>query len=160
MGTVPNKVELHPYRVEDETWIALPSSIDGRAQPVLDPENAPFWNGLREEHVVFQRCTACRRYTHFPVGGCQWCGGPVVAEAVPAEDCVGTINTFTVCYLDFGPGMETPYVAAIVNPRCEPEIQLMTNLVNCRVADLREGLNVRPVFAHGTERALLFYEPC
>lgn len=152
-------VEQDPFRIEDDTWIGMPSSVEDRGAPALDPESSPFWEGLRSSEIVFQRCTSCRRYTHFPVGGCQWCGGQVVFETVPNADMVATVDTFAACYLEFGPGMEVPYLAAIVNPACEPEIHLMTNLVNVRICDVRAGMRVRPRFVHGAERSLLFYEP-
>jgi uncharacterized OB-fold protein len=145
-----------PFRFEDDTWIGLPTTISGRSRPGDPHESAVYWEGLREDRVRFQRCTVCRRFTHYPTGGCQWCGGDVAYEDV---DATATVNTWTASFLEFGPGMEPPYLVAIVNPDCEPELQLMTNLVNCRISDVRVGMRVRPVIVHDDERALLFYEP-
>jgi uncharacterized protein len=74
-------------------------------------------------------------------------------------DARATVNTWTLSLLEFGPGLETPYVVAIVNPNCEPGIQLMTNLVRCRVSDIRIGMPVKPLIVRDADRALLFYEP-
>ncbi|MBV9662105.1 MAG: OB-fold domain-containing protein [Acidimicrobiales bacterium] len=154
--TRPREISVDPYRLEDDTWIDLPSSIEGRSRPGAPQESEQFWQSLRDGEVSFQRCTECRRYTHYPVGGCQWCGGPLRYEVVDGR---ATVNTWTLCLLEFGPGMETPYLAAIVNPVCEPELQLMTNLVRCRVSDVRIGMTVKPVIFNDDQRALLFYEP-
>jgi uncharacterized OB-fold protein len=152
----PRAIESDPYRFEDDTWLAPPTSIEGRARPGNPQHSAAFWDGLVEDRIVFQRCTACRRYTHYPVGACEWCGD----STEPAEvDGRAVVNTWTLALLEFGPGMETPYVTAIVNPDCEPGIQLMTNLVNVRVADIRIGMRVRPLIVHDADRALLLYEP-
>jgi uncharacterized protein len=152
----PDGVSAGPYRLEDDTWLAPPSSIERRARPGNPQESAAFWSGLVEDRIVFQRCVSCRRYTHYPVGGCQWCGGVTEPDEV---DGLATLNTWTLALLEFGPGMETPYVTAIVNPDCEPEIQLMTNLVNVRVCDIRIGMRVRPLIVHDSTRALLLYQP-
>jgi uncharacterized OB-fold protein len=153
----PSKaVETSPFRLDDPTWIGLPASVDERAIAAAPVESAPYWDGLVEGIVRFQRCTSCRRYTHSPIGGCQWCGGPVVYEQV---DPRGTVSTWTLAFLEFGPGMEPPYVTAIVSPDVEPELQLMTNLVNVRVSDIRIGMAVVPKIMHGEDRALLFFEP-
>jgi uncharacterized OB-fold protein len=152
----PLEVLTDPYRFEDDTWIDVPSSISGRARPGAPQESAEHWAGLMRDEILFQRCERCSRYTHYPVGGCQWCGGPVHFEQVDGR---ATINTWTLSLLEFGPGMETPYLVAIVNPDCERDIQLMTSLVRCRVSDVRIGMAVTPLIVRDTDRALLFYEP-
>lgn len=155
---LPRSIRLDPYRFEDPTWLPVPGpeALAARARPAEPKESAPFWAGLTEGRVLFQQCATCRRYTHFPVGGCQWCGGDVDVVEV---DAAATVNTFAPCYLEFGPGLEVPYVAAIVNPICEPGIQLMTNLVNCRISYVRIGMAVTPLIVSGDAGALLFYEP-
>jgi uncharacterized OB-fold protein len=55
--------------------------------------------------------------------------------------------------------MPVPYCVAIVNPACEPHIQLMTNIVNCRISDIRIGMPVTPVIVRDGDVALLFYQP-
>ena len=152
----PRKIILEPYRFEDDTWIDIPHSIADRSRPGLPQESEHYWQGLRSGNIQFQRCTVCRRYTHYPTGGCQWCGGPLLYEEVDAR---ATVNTWTLSLLQFGPGMETPYLTAIVNPLCEPELQVMTNLVRCRVSDVRLGMPVKPLIVSDENRSLLFYEP-
>jgi hypothetical protein len=157
-GALPRSISVDPYRFEDPTYIPVPTgeAVDRRARPAEPKESAPFWAGLAEGRVLFQRCLACRRYTHYPAGGCQWCGGEVRAEEVGAR---AVVNTFTPCYLEFGPGLDVPYLAAIVNPDCEPELQVMTNLVDCRIGDVRIGMPVEPLIVYGESGALLFYKP-
>jgi uncharacterized OB-fold protein len=152
----PRVVEVGPYRFEDDSWIGMPQSLDERARAALPTESATFWRALEEGVVQFQRCRACNRYTFFPAGGCQWCGGDLVYETVDAR---ATLNTWTLSMLGFGPGMETPYITAIVNPDVEPELQVMTNLVNVRVCDIRIGMPLVPRVVARRDGALLFYEP-
>ena len=156
MSDRPRTVTPDPYHFEDDTWLDLPSSIAGRSRPGNPQECDPFWEALKQDKVALQRCDICHRYTYYPTGGCQWCGGPLRYEDV---DVTATVNTWTMSMLEFGPGLETPYVVAIVNPECEPGLQVMTNLVNCRVSDIRIGMRVKPLIVHDEDRALLFYEP-
>ena len=155
-GPLPRAIAQDPYRFEDDTWLEVPKRIAERARPAHPTESATFWNGLREGVIRFDRCLACRRYTHFPVGGCQWCGGAVEAAVVDGH---ATVNTFAPSYLEFGPGMPSPYCMAIVNPDCEPGLQLMTNLVGCRISDIRIGMPVSPLIVRDGDRALLFHQP-
>jgi uncharacterized OB-fold protein len=154
--TRPRATSAGPFRFEDDTWLDVPTTIAHRARPGAPAESAPFWDALKDDVIRLQRCVVCRRYTHYPAGGCQWCGGAVEYEQV---DGAATVNTWTMCFVEFGPGMETPYVTAIVNPDCEPGLQIMTNLVNVRVSDIRIGMQVRPRIVHDESRALLLYEP-
>jgi uncharacterized OB-fold protein len=156
MTSTPRAVRHDPYGFDDDAWLGLPSQIADRARPARPVESAGFWAGLRSGQILFDRCVECRRYTHYPVGRCQWCGNAVQPEEVDGH---ATVNTFAPCYLDFAPGMPVPYCVAIVNPVCEPHIQLMTNIVNCRISDIRIDMPVTPVIVRDGDVALLFYQP-
>ncbi|MGE3621095.1 MAG: Zn-ribbon domain-containing OB-fold protein [Acidimicrobiia bacterium] len=152
----PLAMSTGPYRLDDDTWLDPPTSIDGRARPGAPQESAAFWAALDRDVLLLPQCDACGRFTYFPGGGCQWCGGTVHDAPVDGR---GVVNTWTLSLLEFGPGMEVPYVTALVNPLCEPGLQIMTNLVRCRVSDIRIGMAVRPWIVHGSSRSLLLYEP-
>lgn len=155
--TPPAKVEVRPLRVEDDTWLPLPDDISARAQPIPSAESEAFWQGLAAERIVLQCCLECGKYTHFPVPGCASCGSPR-REARPV-DGEWTVYTFSVCYLEFGPGTTSPYVVAHVELSAQPGLRIVTNLVNCRIADIRIGMRVRPRFVMGGTGALVFFEP-
>lgn len=154
--STPRAVNQGPYRFDDDTWLEVPTQIADRARPVRPTESAGFWAGLGRGQILFDRCVECRRYTHYPVGHCQWCGNSVDPEEVSGH---ATVNTFAPCYMDFAPGMPVPYCVAIVNPLCEPGIQLMTNIVNCRISEVWIGMPVVPVIVRDGDTALLFYQP-
>jgi hypothetical protein len=56
-------------------------------------------------------------------------------------------------------GLDTPYIGAVVNPLVEPELQIATNIVDCRISEVRCALPVSPVFVSDGELTLLFYTP-
>ena len=124
---------------------------------MVTPESEPFWDGLARGEIVLLHCRSCTRWTYLAGPGCQWCGSPdIVPEAVDGH---GDLYTFTVCYVEYGPGLETPYVVGVVAPDCEPEIRIVTNVVGCRVRDVRIGAAMTPVIVATDSGHLLFYRP-
>lgn len=55
--------------------------------------------------------------------------------------------------------METPYVVGVIAPDCEPEIRIITNVIGCRVRDVRIGATMTPVIVPSNFGHLLFYRP-
>jgi len=152
----PDRVTLPP-RVDDDFQLLVPARIAERAVPQPSPESEAYWAGLSRNELVLDRCSACKRYSHYPTGGCSWCGA---AGTVPAVvSATGTVYSFTVSQLEFGPGMLSPYVVVAVEPDCQPGVKLLGNLVGCRIRDAVIGLPVRGVFTHDGDRSLLFWEP-
>jgi uncharacterized OB-fold protein len=143
--------------IDDDYELRVPDAALGRAAPVATPESEPFWSGLARGEIVLLRCGACARFTYLAEPGCPWCGA---ADVTPeAVDGRGMLYSFTVCYTEFGPGMETPYVIGIVSPACEPEVRIVTNIVGCRVRDVRIGAEVSPMIVPTESGHLLFYRP-
>jgi uncharacterized OB-fold protein len=60
--------------------------------PNIDELSAPFWEALRQHHVVVQRCPACGRQRFPRLPSCPYCGtvGGVDAEI----DGTGTVYSF------------------------------------------------------------------
>jgi uncharacterized OB-fold protein len=141
--------------IDDDHELTVPTAALGRAVPVATPESAPFWTGLARGEIVLLRCHSCTRLTYLASPGCPWCGGADVAPE--AVDGTGTLYSFTVCYTEFGPGLEAPYVVGIVAPTCEPEVRIVTNIVGCRVRDVRMGAAVTPCIVPTESGHLLLY---
>jgi uncharacterized OB-fold protein len=141
----------------DDHELPVPAMVSGRAVPMVTSETAPFWEGLARGEIVLQRCGSCRRWNALPAAGCPWCGSPDVTYEV--VDGRGELYSFSACYTEFGPGMQTPYVVGIVAPDCEPQIRIVTNVVGCRVRDVRIGARMCPVVVPSDSGHLLFYRP-
>jgi uncharacterized OB-fold protein len=152
-----DRVTAGAVTVDDPTFMTLPASVSDRAVPAHTQESEAFWQGLREDRLIFARCNTCTRYSHYPVAGCTWCGSPDqrYEEVSPS----GSVYSYTVCSLPFGPGLSAPYVVAAIEPECQPGIKLITNIVNCRINQLHIGLPVSGVFFHEEPHHLLFFEP-
>lgn len=71
----------------------------------------------------------------------------------------GTVLTYTVNRQVWEPGLEAPYVIAIVAIDEQPGLRLTTNIVNCDVADVWIGMRVRVLFEHCEDVWLPLFEP-
>jgi uncharacterized OB-fold protein len=152
----PLRVELHPVRVEDETWLSAPATTDGRTLPVVTAESEPFWKGLSDNRLIMMRCDNCMRYTYYPVAGCVNCGSD---QLRPSEvDGRGTVYSFTVCYLEYGSGMQVPYVAAYVELGVQAGLRMIANIVNCKISEVFIGMPVLMMVIDGPQ-PLPFFEP-
>jgi uncharacterized OB-fold protein len=143
-------------RVPDNTFLPVPENTNGRTLPGITPESKSFWDGFGEGQLVLLRCGSCRQLVHYPVAGCVHCGG---ADLVPeAVDSAGALYSFTVCYLEFGAGMQAPYVVGHIELAVQPGLRLITNVVNCRIRDVYIGMPLEMVVVPG-EQPLPFYQP-
>ena len=115
-----------------------------RLQPLVNEENEHFWLGGKEGELRFLACTACDTYIHPPAPVCPAClGRESEARAVSGR---AEVHTFTVNHHPWVPGFDPPYVVAIVEMVEQEGLRLMTNIVNCEIADVEIGMPVKVLF--------------
>ena len=127
-----------------------------RVLPRLDPENRFFWTSGADGKLRFMRCQECATFIHPPRPVCRQCLSEKVApETVPGT---GTIDTFTINYQEWRPGLEVPYAIARVAIDGAPGVYLTTNIVGCRVESVQIGDRVRAKFEQHGEIYLPLFE--
>jgi uncharacterized OB-fold protein len=127
-----------------------------RVLPRLDAENRFFWTGGADGKLRLLRCQACATFIHPPRPVCRKCLSENVApEPLPGT---GTVDTFTVNYQEWRPGLETPYVIARVAIDGAPGVYLTTNIVGCPVDAVDIGDRVRVRFEQQGEIYLPLFE--
>ena len=132
-------------------------AIPHRHLPAITPENAFFWRAGEHGVLRFMRCQACGRYIHPPMPICRVCKSRNVRdEAVSGK---AHVLTYTVNRHVWEPGLEAPYVLAIVGIVEEEGVRLTTNIVNCALEEVRIGLAVRVVFERHQDVWLPLFEP-
>ena len=100
----------------------------------------------RSGKLVLLRCRDCGYYLHPPIPVCPRDGSKNLApEAVSGR---ATLATYTVNHHPWIPGLELPYVVALVEIVEQPELRLTTNLVGCALEEIRPGMAVRVLFRH------------
>ena len=120
-----------------------------KPRPVPTPTSQPFWDALRDERIVMQRCDACQGWVHYPRTRCSHCLSDRLAWHELAG--TGTVYTFSVArqptmaqFVD-----ETPQVIAVVELDGGPRVT--TNIVDVDADEVAVGQRVRPKFDHGDD---------
>ena len=127
-----------------------------RILPRLDAENRFFWTSGADGVLRLLRCQACATFIHPPRAVCRKCLSENVAPEPVAG--TGTVDTFTINYQEWRPGLETPYVIARVAIDGAPGVYLTTNIVGCPVDAVDIGDRVRVRFEQQGEIYLPLFE--
>jgi uncharacterized OB-fold protein len=127
-----------------------------RVLPRLDAENRFFWTGGADGKLRLLRCQECSTFIHPPRPVCRKCLSEKVAPEVVAG--TGTVDTFTINYQEWRPGLDVPYVIARVAIDGAPGVYLTTNIVGCPVQAVQIGDNVQVKFERQGEIYLPLFE--
>jgi len=88
----------------------------------LDSVNRPFWTGGAEGKLNITRCGDCGEFTHPPQVLCRHCRSENVApHAVSGR---AEVDTYTINYQAWAPGLEVPLVIARVKLEDAPGVYL------------------------------------
>lgn len=116
--------------------------------PESDGLSRPYWEGLRSERLLVQRCARCRTWQWGPEWMCHRCHqfDPAWEEIEP----VGRIYSWERCWHPVHPALKDqgPYIAALVElPQCDG-IRMVGNLLGDPLQEVSIGAAVRGVFEH------------
>ena len=121
----------------------------GLAKPApTDGLDAPFWEGLREEKLLLQRCVACHGWQWGPEYVCHRCHSFDLAyEETPAE---GVIYSHQRVWHPVHPALaeQGPYVVVLVELPQADNVRLIGNLLGEAEQPLEIGVKVAGVFEH------------
>jgi uncharacterized OB-fold protein len=117
-------------------------------QPFIPPEltvdSEPFWRGGAAGRLLITRCRVCGLYLHPPRPACRRCRA---MDVEPVEvSGRGVVHTFTVAHHAFIPGVEVPYVIAVVELVEQPGLRLLSNVIDCDPETVAIGMPVQAVF--------------
>ena len=128
-----------------------------RALPALDMDNKDFWTGGKEGELRIYRCQDCEYYIHPPVRFCPKCESRnVEPEAVSGR---GTVVAVTVNYKQWVPNLPVPYALALVGIEEQPEVRLVSNILNCEPEEVKIGMPVKVRFEQIEDIWAPFFEP-
>lgn len=126
-----------------------------RILPRLDSENRFFWTSGADGQLRLMRCQDCGTFNHPPRPFCRQCLSEHVAPEI-TTGC-GSIDTFTINYQQWRPGLEVPFVIARVAIDGAPGVYLTTNIIGCKAEDVKIGDRVKVRFEqHGEVYLPLF----
>jgi uncharacterized OB-fold protein len=128
-----------------------------RTLPLLDDNNRSFWTSGATGELHIWHCKSCGYWIH-PYGPvCPNC----LSDQVEPEPVSGraTVETFTVNYRAWGPGLEVPYTIAIVVLDEQPDLWLTTNILRIDPEKVTIGLRVRVTFEQDEDVWLPMFVP-
>jgi uncharacterized OB-fold protein len=116
--------------------------------PTPTAESRAFWTGGERGELMIYRCRACTHFFHPPGPACWRCRSTDVSpEPVSGR---AKVAAYTVNRQPWIPGLEPPYVVAMVELDEEPDVRLITNVVDASEDQIRVGLPVEVFFEDWT----------
>lgn len=132
-------------------------NIPRRHLPQLTSMNKVFWLAGEFGELKIQSCHDCKTLVHPPGPICPNCQSlNVVPEAVSG---LATVATFTINRQVWEPGLEMPYIVAIVELNEQKSVRITTNIIDCDVDDVFIGMNVEVVFERCEDIWLPLFRP-
>jgi len=122
-----------------------------RPRPVVNRDNAGFWEGVRERRLLIQRCTACSTLRHPWLPGCATCGHPEW-DTVEASG-TGEVYSYVVMHHPPFPAFDPPYAVALIE--LTEGVRMISNVVGVPYDEVRIGMPVRLAFEEYDEELVL-----
>ena len=126
--------------------------------PAIEPESEAWWTACREGRLEMTRCRTCRWFVHPARPICSRCRSRDVAPETLSG--LATVVTYTVNHQRWMPGIEVPYVIAIVELVEQRNLRLTTNIVGCPPEAVHIGMPVKVTFRKASDEiSLPLFEP-
>jgi uncharacterized OB-fold protein len=113
-----------------------------RPRPVVNRDNAGFWEGVEHHRLLIQRCTTCDTLRFPWLPGCNTCGGPDWTPVEASGD--GTVYSYVVMHHPPFPAFDPPYAVALIE--LAEGVRMISNVVGVPSDRVRIGLPVRLEF--------------
>jgi uncharacterized OB-fold protein len=121
--------------------------------PLINEETRPYWDYCRKHELRMQKCSRCG-YIRFPLSViCPECHSMEFAwEKLSGK---GKVYSFTIYRVAYHPAFkdDIPYVVAIIQLDEGPRME--SNIIGCRVEDVRMEMPVVVAFDDVTEEVTL-----
>ena len=114
--------------------------------PRRSTRSLPYWDGVAEHRLMYQRCERCDHRWHIPTDACPICGG---SASWRESSGAGTVYSFTAVHR---PPLrelrsDSPYIVGLVDLTEGPRV--MAWLVEAPEPAWRIGVDVEAVFLPG-----------
>ncbi|MDV7222024.1 bifunctional MaoC family dehydratase N-terminal/OB-fold nucleic acid binding domain-containing protein [Streptomyces prunicolor] len=113
-----------------------------RPRPVVNRDNAGFWEGVARHQLLIQRCTDCGTLRHPWLPGCNACGGPDWDTVEASGE--GTVYSYVVMHHPPFPAFDPPYAVGLIE--LAEGVRIVSNVVGVPYDKVRIGLPVRLEF--------------
>jgi len=124
-----------------------------KPMPVVNPWARPFWDGMRKEKLMLQKCSDCAKFIFYPRIVCPHCFSDNLEWA--QSNGKGTVYSYTVVENN-APSFfqdEMPFVVALI--RLQEGVQMMSNIVSCEPSEVYCDMPVEVTFNKVSEEFTL-----
>lgn len=127
------------------------SQKPSRPRPVVNRDNAAFWEGVQQRRLLIQRCTGCGTLRHPWLPGCNACGGPDWDTVEASGE--GTVYSYVVMHHPPFPAFDPPYAVGLIE--LAEGVRMIGNVLGVPYDKVRIGLPVRLGFRECDEELVL-----
>ncbi|WP_405949178.1 OB-fold domain-containing protein [Streptomyces prunicolor] len=140
----PDLVGTHRFRILKYAPARQKQKIRSarRPRPVVNRDNAGFWEGVERHQLLIQRCTDCGTLRHPWLPGCNACGGLDWDTVEASGD--GTVYSYVVMHHPPFPAFDPPYAVGLIE--LAEGVRIVSNVVGVPYDKVRIGLPVRLEF--------------
>lgn len=113
-----------------------------RPRPVVNCDNAGFWEGVSRHRLLIQRCDGCRTLRFPWLPGCNACGCPDWDTVEAGGE--GTVYSYVVMHHPPFPAFDPPYAVGLIE--LAEGVRMISNVVGVPHDRVRIGMPVRLEF--------------
>ncbi|MGC0330921.1 putative OB-fold protein [Streptomyces sp. SAI-170] len=113
-----------------------------RPRPVINRDNAAYWEGVGRHELLVQRCAACRALRFPWLPGCPDCGSPDWDTVRASGE--GTVFSYVVLHHPPFPAFDPPYAVGLIE--LAEGVRIVADLVGVPYDKVRIGMPVRLEF--------------
>ncbi|MFI6278553.1 bifunctional MaoC family dehydratase N-terminal/OB-fold nucleic acid binding domain-containing protein [Streptomyces sp. NPDC050988] len=113
-----------------------------RPRPVVNRDNAGFWEGVSRHRLLIQRCDGCGTLRFPWLPGCNACGCPDWDTVEAGGD--GTVYSYVVMHHPPFPAFDPPYAVGLIE--LAEGVRMISNVVGVPHDRVRIGMPVRLEF--------------
>ncbi|MDN0199427.1 OB-fold domain-containing protein [Streptomyces sp. S.PNR 29] len=135
-------VGTHRFRILKYAPAAPGRSRAPRPRPVVNRDNAGFWEGVERRRLLIQRCAGCAALRFPWLPGCNACGSPDWDTVEASGD--GTVYSYVVMHHPPFPAFDPPYAVGLIE--LTEGVRMISNVVGVPYDKVRIGLPVRLEF--------------
>ncbi|MGW2200968.1 bifunctional MaoC family dehydratase N-terminal/OB-fold nucleic acid binding domain-containing protein [Streptomyces sp. NPDC001774] len=113
-----------------------------RPRPVVNRDNAGFWEGVAAHRLLIQRCAGCAALRLPWLPGCNACGSPEWDTVEAGGE--GTVFSYVVMHHPPFPAFDPPYAVGLIE--LAEGVRMVSNVVGVPYDKVRIGMPVRLEF--------------
>ncbi|MFF1743638.1 bifunctional MaoC family dehydratase N-terminal/OB-fold nucleic acid binding domain-containing protein [Streptomyces mirabilis] len=122
-----------------------------RPRPVVNRDNAGFWEGVGRHQLLIQRCGGCGTLRFPWLPGCGACGSPEWDTVEASGD--GTVYSYVVMHHPPFPAFDPPYAVGLIE--LAEGVRIVSNVIGVPYDKVRIGMPVRLRFERYDEELVL-----